>query len=70
MITKKQLLSGKSLLFGNNENEGDMYYNYRLNAYMILYNDMFIHSSLTFEDSLNVLTNLFEKDNLSIFEIY
>lgn len=70
MITKKQLLSGKSLLFGNNENEGDMYYSYRLNAYMILYNGMFIHSSLTYASALKVLTKLFRKDNLNIFEIY
>jgi phage terminase large subunit len=70
MITKKQLLSGKSLIFGNNENEGDMYYNFKLNTYVILYNSKCVSSSKTFAAALKVLTYLFKEDELNIFEIY
>tara|TARA_R110001592_G_scaffold128057_4_gene340088 strand:- start:4039 stop:4251 length:213 start_codon:yes stop_codon:yes gene_type:complete len=70
MITKKQLLNGESLSFGNNENEGDMYYNFKLQTFVIIYNGDFLKSSKTFATSLKVLTYIIEEDGLDIFEIY
>ena len=70
MITKKQLLNGESLSFGNNENDGDMYYNFKLKTFVIIYNGKCLNSSKTFAVALKVLTYLFEQDSLNIFEIY